>query len=363
MATRIVIIVGCLIWGFSDALDAADDASPLAPQPGVLVLRSGRVLRGEIVRVGDRYRVVLGGQDEVGVPADSVELQAATLAAAYHVRAQQLSPRSTAADHLALADWCVRYELWDEAAQELAAARALEPDGASAQALERRLRLAARPSPPDSGPGPAVAPPPPAPLDLEGYCRDLPPGTVEAFTNQIQPLLINRCGTSGCHGPRCESAFQLLYPSANRVLPRHTTQRNLYSVLRYVDRQHPETSPLLVQATTPHGNGARAAVSARDQNQLAKLVNWIQTAAGPRAAATQLPSSGPVLAPVAALRGVTTLQSTPAPTSRAAEPPPAAAGSGTATESPAPAERTASASGEDPFDPEIFNRRYLRTRK
>jgi hypothetical protein len=62
----------------SSRVNRADDPQ-LLPRTGVLVLRTGRVLRGDILRVGDRYVVALGKHDEVAVPVGSVDLRCDSL--------------------------------------------------------------------------------------------------------------------------------------------------------------------------------------------------------------------------------------------------------------------------------------------
>ena len=70
------------VWGSSPA-----DQPQFTPQPGVLVLRTGRVLRGKISRVGDRYVVTLGGQEvEWGA------LDEDRCAAVYQVGTREYSP-------------------------------------------------------------------------------------------------------------------------------------------------------------------------------------------------------------------------------------------------------------------------------
>ena len=61
-----------------------------------------------------------------------------TLEEAYEFRRQQIKG-DKAADHLRLAEWCIRYELRAEAGRELAEARRLEPDQPRLALLERRL--------------------------------------------------------------------------------------------------------------------------------------------------------------------------------------------------------------------------------
>ena len=43
---------------------------PPTPEEGLLVLRNGRVLRGRITRIGDRFAVALGENGEIRLPAN-----------------------------------------------------------------------------------------------------------------------------------------------------------------------------------------------------------------------------------------------------------------------------------------------------
>ncbi len=345
------------------------DQPHVTPQPGILVLRSGRVLRGEIVQVGDRYVVTLGGKDELGVPADSVELQCASLEEAYQRKRAALHLARPAAEHLALADWCLRYELLAPAAEQVAAARQAEPDNPAVAAFERRLQMAHRQTTPVDAPRPA-APPLVSQNELDQFVRRMPPGTVEQFTNFVQPLLINRCGNSGCHGPNSTAEFRLEYPHWSRTLPRRFTQQNLRATMQYVDQDKPLDSPLLAKATAAHGTCQHPALASRNQAQLQQLVDWVQRCATDHAPPGSPHSAHTLLLqpdfPRRAASGRRAPAADTAPTSMdhpaqsATEPargpldaPPPAASS-TAPE-PAP---TADDRAQDPFDPALFNRRH-----
>jgi hypothetical protein len=340
------------------------DPPQLTPQPGILVLRNGRVLRGEIVRVGDRFSVTLGAQDEVRVSADSVEMHCASLEEAYQLKRDNLPQLSSAAEHLALADWCLRCELMASAAEQLMAAQRREPENPAAALFERRLRLAAQhtqaPAVPDR-----PSPPLLSQVDLEQFVRGMPNGTIEQFTNAIQPLLVNRCGATACHGANSESSFRLSYPGSSRILPRRFTQLNLHTTMQQVNRENPMESPLLVMATSAHGTCDRPTLDNRDGVQLQQLVDWLgrctsvrippanlgspdslllQPGTPPRNATSPPPSAVSVARPPAARKKID-----PSPASPTAEP--------VAPTPPIPA--TSNGAGtEDPFDPAIFNRRY-----
>ena len=118
-------------------------AAGAAEQDGVLLLNSGGVLHGQISVAGERY-VVTSKNSVVDVPASQVALVAESMADAYAQQRKQL-PRETAEAHLALADWCLRYELLEPAAQELADAHRLDPRDPQVALLERRLAVARLP--------------------------------------------------------------------------------------------------------------------------------------------------------------------------------------------------------------------------
>ena len=116
----------------------------------------------------------------------------------------------------------------------------------------------------------------------------MPAGTVEQFTNVIQPLLVNRCGMSGCHSPNGNSAFRLAYPNWSRTLPRRFTQRNLHTTMQQIRGDKPEDSPLLVMATSAHGTCQGPTLGDRDTAQLHQLVDWVQRCTTGRTAPANL---------------------------------------------------------------------------
>ena len=260
------------------------DSPSLGPQQGVLVLRNGRVLRGEITQVGDRFIVAIGDTDEVAVPVASVELRCNSLEDAYRRQAERLSPATTAAVHLALANWCLANALLPQAAEQLMVAQQLEPENAEMARFERRLHLAARhgesrlqPSRPHARPRPRSGPVKLEPqADLDQFTRELPPGTLEHFTMAIQPLLVNRCGASGCHGPNAASEYRLTRPMTGRLAARRFTQRNLYASMQYVDQEKPLSSQLILQATQAHGNATTGAHRHARTESLRQLARWLQ---------------------------------------------------------------------------------------
>ena len=345
-ASRLCLLLQ-LFWCV-EPLCAADAAA--GSVAGVLLLRNGEVLAGTATKVGDRYVVSQSDGNELRIPTRDVEMHCLDLDEAYVRKRGRIGERN-ASGHLDLADWCLRYSLHARAADELLAAMALAPHDPRIRGLERRLQsavilgqgrenLPTKPSPPRQLEAPAV------PLRL-------PNEAVEGFASRIQPILLNRCGATGCHGARTASAFQLLGPVLGKTITQRYTQRNLAAVLRQLDLAHPDTSPLLTVPTKPHASLQTPVFGKHDQPQLELLSGWVRAAsrAAPRTASAPSPSS----------QLVQTSLRQPIPL------PPANEASGQAQTLPvtaapadgAPCELPVPLDFRDPFDPERFNRQFL----
>ncbi len=179
------------------------------------------------------------------------------------------------ADHVDLADWCLKNDLIDHAETQLTYALAADATYPRIRLLERRLELARRGDAPRPAPHHATARSGPTNDELDRFIRGMPGNAVETFTSTIQPLLVNNCTTSGCHGPQSEARLQLLRIPLGSPPTRRTTQRNLYAVWQHVNTNNPQTSPLLVEATQRHGNSKAAIFNDHDAAQYLQLAAWV----------------------------------------------------------------------------------------
>ena len=261
------------------------------PRPdGVLLLRNGNVLEGKITQVGESYEAVVDG-GRVRVKASEVELCCPTLEEGYRRKRSLVQPGDVRG-HLELAQWCQRHGLLAAAAGELAQARALEPRHPLISMVERRIRTSLYQPERIEWPverGVKGVDPPPSSEELDRLVRGMPPGSVETFTQTVQPVLANNCSMAGCHGPDTESRFRLLRTPSGRPASRRLTQRNLHSTLEWIDRDTPAASRLLTAPIRPHGS-AQAAVFTDQQveqyQQLVDWVNWVAQSEEPGASAT-----------------------------------------------------------------------------
>jgi hypothetical protein len=275
------------VLALSSAVLAQQAGPDDGPRQGILLLRNGSILQGQITKTAERYGVLVDG-GQIHVKTGDVELCCRSLEEAYrHKRA--LIQLANAYDHLELAQWCQRQGLLGFAAQELAHAKALDSTHPLIPLVERRIKMSLWQPEPAPHPVEKGELPPPA-EELDQLVRGMPPGSVEKFTQTIQPLLMNRCSTAGCHGPNTESEFRLLRIPAGRSPSRRLTQRNLRSTLQWVDREEPAASPILTAPIRPHGTAPAAIFTHQGIDQYKRLVDWVCQLAqkrGPTATARQ----------------------------------------------------------------------------
>ncbi len=327
---------------------------PFTPQSGLLLLRNGHILQGQITQAGDFYVVILGESSEIRLPAKDVEAQVATLDEAYRLKLHGMFGDG-AAPHLDLADWCLRQGLPARCSDQLTVAAKVEPGNPRIAQIERRLELAtAEPAPPPKAKTQARTPAAGAPSSeqIEKAVRALPKHSVERFAAVVQPLLLNRCGANSCHGSNAKAELHLLRPPAGQSATQRFTHRNLYSVLQQLDPADPAASPLLVEGQRRHGTALTAVFDKHTQKQLDEIKNWVLYT---------LAAAEPAVPATIAADGQATLsQAAEAPTPSATDPPPtttgdAPAATATPQQPPAPTDRFVP---RDPFDPELFNRRF-----
>ncbi len=252
---------------------------------------------------------------QLQVPVAQVEMFCQNLDEAYE-RRREARTGSMADSHLELAHWCIRHNLFEHASRELLDARTIDPQHRKLAMLERRLQyardLAAQVKPPATTTAllpqePEIQPAP-----------QMPQGVRALFVRKIQPLLVRSCAATGCHQGETSGKFQLNRLALDGAGHPRTTRTNLAATLAQVDLLAPGQSALLGRAQVAHGANGVNLSQPLQPRQVQMLQAWI----------AQLAAANQENAPVVS-------DST----------------------RPAQAVRTASAEIEDPFDPEIFNRR------
>ena len=251
-----------------------------APTARLLLLQNGKVVKGVIRQSAAGYVVnVTGGQ--MVLPFDQVRLEAADLEDAYR-QVRDTLPDHTAAAHIDLARWCITNGLPDYARKELRSALRCEPDSTVAKNMLQRINdqlLTTKDVPAvsqrsgsfsmlgDAKPGIASE-------TLGGLPRE----AAADFVSKVQPLLVNRCATAGCHGPGSGNSFELLRAKLGKAPPKIYSERNLAAVLERLDLERPLSSPLLVKLRGETKSlGARQSHGGLTQEQQQTLRAWIES--------------------------------------------------------------------------------------
>jgi hypothetical protein len=95
------------------------------------------------------------------------------------------------------------------------------------------------------------------------------------FAQVVQPLLMNHCMASGCHGPQSETNFRLLRAPQNQPAGRRLTQRNLHAVLQYISYADTPSSRLLTAISKPHGPVKTPIFTDHQAGQYKHMLDWV----------------------------------------------------------------------------------------
>lgn len=246
------------------------------------------LLSGVVKDLGASYAIEVNqGRGTLYINKNNVLAVSPSMDVIYQERLKAMSSED-AGGYAALADWCIKYHLLDKAEWALAQARQRHSTLPMISVIQRRLTLAKNQrqrleSAQNVPAEPAVMP------EISGnsgivhvretqvqqsaldqMARNMPGDTVRQFTMEVQPLLINSCSAASCHGEQASNNFRLLRSVDSRAV----TLKNLYSVLRQVNRDAPEESALLTKAGEAHGNLELPVFSRGRNSGYAKLVGW-----------------------------------------------------------------------------------------
>lgn len=265
-------------------------SNPQTARERVLLLRTGRVVQGQIQRISTGW-LVTAKHGRVVVPTDQVRFDADSIEEVYLSLRLQLLREPTVGKHLNLADWCLTQKMLAEAALEVQAAMQLDPRNETARLMLKRLRAhAAREA--DATRTPTVADRDQvaeagARVEVEQTqvitptkvrsLAGLRPATAQQFVRAIQPILFNGCANAQCHSQTSKHEFRLerfRYGSGSHRLK---SERNLAAILKYVDSKSPGRSRLLSAATDSHG-GRTAFHGTSAAGQVESLKRWVHAA-------------------------------------------------------------------------------------
>jgi hypothetical protein len=258
---------------------------------GFVLLQNGNVLSGKIETNADRVSVQLDGNSTIKLEHKQIEIIGESIEALYQHQVKGIRQWGTG-EHWHMAHWCIKQELLDKAIVHYQEIEKTAPSTPQFKQIEHMLRealLANKTVQESLGITPKVQPKSDAGSQLAGAESDANSGVVLAsaqmptsndapnlatstkqshennawtqqqipgyvrktFQSTVLPILVTRCGQSGCHGLLGKSDFHLYQPVGDQAAS--ILANDLASVLRYIDRDRSENSELLAYATKAHG--------------------------------------------------------------------------------------------------------------
>ena len=246
-------------------------------EDGLIVTNTGKVVRGEISVLENGYAVKIPGGATVSYPFSTVICEAKTVREAYRKQREAMT-RPTADQHVRLAQWAFKQNLYAEAEREIRSALHLQPNNQQARRLlrhfdKRKVRDSEYVDP------------------YQKKLRDkllidstfnkgeplggLSPELAREFASTIEPLLINRCSNASCHGVSAAHEFRLQPKWNLRGNTRFITGKNLQAVLKQIDSQRPDKSPLITKLDGKHGYRNQSVfIGTLAEKQKRILQNW-----------------------------------------------------------------------------------------
>ena len=327
-------IVSCLLCGislvFANVLaDTPKTGEQGKSEPSFLLLKNGNVLKGIVRAEKERVSVSVDGNSTVFVESNQVSFIGPTLESIYQHQRSNVRQWGTG-EHWQLAQWCIQqglidraiehYEVLERTASESPRFKQLEhmlrqallADETVKQAVHMKMQSAvsSMPSAQESNSIVVIqansesprekSVPKNASLDDEvaekGNKHEIPAYLKKTFQNSILPVLVSKCGQSGCHGILGKSDFHIYQPVGDQAAI--TLSRDLDEVLRYIERDRVEESPLLAYATKAHGIQRNPSLSPTraDERALIERINfWVKSLALSQKPVTTMPKQYPVV--------------------------------------------------------------------
>jgi hypothetical protein len=310
-------------WLFLVAVLSPATVSAQVWESGSVLTVNDQVISGRIVQEVDIFHIRVNEGNEVHLPRKQVKAVGNSLQELYQYKRKQLTTSARGGDHAQLARWCLRVGLLAEAGEHyfLLAQRHPAKDNPSVRQLgveikdkmlqQNDFRLALGLKPLDRQPNstaatrPTTEVVPASSISTPSDSATLPGKINSQFSNQVQHILINRCGQAACHGHATSTPFRLWELTANDANNR--SQANLQSVLKYISQDPKAKSALIEYLTKSHGPMHSPAIGPRESSLVNEVVAWVQLTQSPVVSAeawTQPTELNPLNATAPTLRQV-----------------------------------------------------------
>ena len=351
---------------------------------GFVLLQHGAVLQGFVKPQADSVTVVMDKGKQVTLAKKQILVIGPSMDSLYKYQTRAIRKWGTG-EHWHLAQWCIQNGMLDQAIEHYLELEKQAADNPKFKQLDLQLKQAlmadenVRQAMAIQGIQPpepvvqasAVLPRAPASSEPSFPVHTVPGYLRRNFQTEITPIVVSRCGQSGCHGILSKNNFQIFQPVGEQAAS--INERNLEKFLRFVDASQPDQSDLLNYAARPHGAQRNASFNLQreeDRHHLEKLAKWIRSLEGLTPQGLNPTTPNPVVqaAVYAKPESTSEVKQAVAPSPKLSKPPKNGSGSvaidaGELMEIQEEIRKLEKAASKqtkatDPFDAKIFNSKY-----
>lgn len=322
MFLRTLLIVGI----FSSAIASFTQvrADEVSSKQVFVLLQNGNVLKGQISKQADRIAILIDGNSTLLLDPKQIEHVGPTLESLYLYQHAGVRTWGTG-EHWHLAHWCIQQNLIDHAIEHFQALEKTASGSPRFKQLEHLLREAllknknenqsVETSPSEVVQASAALPKQSPPLlersrPEEWTNREIPGYIRKSFQTSVLPILVTRCGQSGCHGLLGKSDFHIYQPVGDQAAT--VLASDLHEVLRYIDGEHAQESKLMAYATKAHGISRQPSLNPareNDRGHIDRLNQWVKSLTLSQRMETTMPTQYPIAAiPTQTANGSTVTQ-------------------------------------------------------
>jgi hypothetical protein len=279
---------------------------------GFVLLQHGAVIHGFIKPQADSVTVVMDKGKQVTLVKKQILFIGPTMESLYKYQTRAIRKWGTG-EHWHLAQWCIQNGMLDQAIEHYLELEKQAGDNPKFKQLDLQLKQALLADedvrramaqqgiePPTieshdkknhlaSNSGQVVQASANVPKSMphadktiaseEAFPIHAVPGYLRrSFQTELTPIVVSRCGQSGCHGILSKNQFQVFQPVGQQAAS--LNERNLENVLRFIDADRPDQSDLLHFAVKPHGTQRNASFNLQreeDRLHLDRISKWIQS--------------------------------------------------------------------------------------
>lgn len=322
--TAVACVTVTLLGGYVDRFQPTAVFGQESGIRALLLKETDRVMTGRIAERGEFYEVEIGPDSRVSIPKHNVAHIAGSLEELYQAKSRGITHASLG-DHYQLAHWCLSNGLLAHAAEHYTETAQRSPDHPRVRQLglaiqERMLQdenfrrylglesvatssramqaAAANPSIASAAGSPArqIAAPTVVTTNTSGLgVSDMNiathPEITRRFADRVQPILLNRCSQTACHGAQSKTTLRLSSPYASAAS--RITSENMASVLKQISTGPNQSYALVHYATTAHGIQPSPAIAQAERKLIQELEDWIAFVRNP--VVTAVVNSGTLL--------------------------------------------------------------------